>query len=240
MPRERCRDAVRVRPAALERAERVDHRSRIPAVALRGHRQRLVEGSAAVCAGHLQGREEPRGVAVIIAPWNFPLAILAGMTSAALVAGNCAIMKPAMPAQIVAHQLHAILLEAGFPPDVIQLLPGRGGTIGDLLVDEFIYGEVARVSREAPVLILKYDATEMVAGGAGNAANNVAALGGRTRLLGVIGAILPIPTAATIQVAIREYRTYRDEMRALAASDGDATAGQVTTPAGPASSSAAP
>ena len=60
--------------------------------------------------------------------------------------------------------------------------------VGDLIADEFIYGEVARVSREAPVLILKYDATEMVAGGAGNAANNVAALGGRARLAGVVGA----------------------------------------------------
>ena len=60
--------------------------------------------------------------------------------------------------------------------------------IGDIIADEFIYGEVSRVSREAPVLILKYDATEMVAGGAGNAANNVAALGGRVRLAGVVGA----------------------------------------------------
>ena len=60
--------------------------------------------------------------------------------------------------------------------------------VGDLIADEFIYGEVARVSREAPVLILKYDATEMVAGGAGNAANNVAALGGRARLAGLVGA----------------------------------------------------
>src|SRR3981081_4793781 len=60
--------------------------------------------------------------------------------------------------------------------------------IGDIIADEFIYGEVARVSREAPVLILKYDATEMVAGGAGNAANNVAALGGTARLVGLVGA----------------------------------------------------
>ena len=60
--------------------------------------------------------------------------------------------------------------------------------IGDLIADEFIYGEVARVSREAPVLILKYDTTEIVAGGAGNAANNVAALGGRARLAGLVGA----------------------------------------------------
>jgi rfaE bifunctional protein kinase chain/domain len=59
--------------------------------------------------------------------------------------------------------------------------------VGDIIADEFIYGEVARVSREAPVLILKYDATEMVAGGAGNAANNVAALGGRARLMGAVG-----------------------------------------------------
>ena len=56
--------------------------------------------------------------------------------------------------------------------------------VGDVVVDEFVYGRVARVSREAPVLILEYDSTEIVPGGAGNAANNVAALGGRggTRL----------------------------------------------------------
>ena len=51
--------------------------------------------------------------------------------------------------------------------------------IGDVVADEFVYGRVARVSREAPVLILEYDSTEVVPGGGGNAANNVAALGGR-------------------------------------------------------------
>jgi rfaE bifunctional protein kinase chain/domain len=60
--------------------------------------------------------------------------------------------------------------------------------VGDLIADEFIYGDVSRVSREAPVLILKYDTTEIVAGGAGNAANNVAALGGRAGLVGLVGA----------------------------------------------------
>jgi D-glycero-beta-D-manno-heptose-7-phosphate kinase len=59
--------------------------------------------------------------------------------------------------------------------------------VGDLIADEFIYGEVSRVSREAPVLILKYDATAVVPGGAGNAANNVAALGGRASLAGIVG-----------------------------------------------------
>ena len=54
----------------------------------------------------------------------------------------------------------------------------RTAVFGDLIVDEFIYGEIARVSREAPVLILNYDSTAIVPGGAGNAASNVAALGG--------------------------------------------------------------
>ena len=59
--------------------------------------------------------------------------------------------------------------------------------VGDLIADEFIYGEVSRVSREAPVLILKYDTTEVVPGGAGNAANNVASLGARAVLAGMAG-----------------------------------------------------
>jgi rfaE bifunctional protein kinase chain/domain len=63
----------------------------------------------------------------------------------------------------------------------------RVAVIGDILADEFIYGRVARVSREAPVLILEYAATEVVPGGAGNAANNVAALGGRVAVAGIVG-----------------------------------------------------
>ena len=59
--------------------------------------------------------------------------------------------------------------------------------IGDVIADEFIYGRVARVSREAPVLILQYDSTQIVPGGAGNAANNVASLGGRTHIVGLTG-----------------------------------------------------
>ena len=63
----------------------------------------------------------------------------------------------------------------------------RVAVFGDLIVDEFIYGEVSRVSREAPVLILNYDSTEIVPGGAGNAASNVAALGGSPMSIGVAG-----------------------------------------------------
>ena len=71
---------------------------------------------------------------------------------------------------------------------LVDALAGRRVVIaGDLIADEFIYGEIARVSREAPVLILNYDSTEIVPGGAGNAAGNVASLGGQARLLAVAG-----------------------------------------------------
>src|SRR3954447_22294087 len=64
----------------------------------------------------------------------------------------------------------------------------RVAVFGDFLADEFIYGQIARVSREAPVLILNYDSTEIVPGGAGNAAKNVAALSGSPSAIGVVGA----------------------------------------------------
>jgi rfaE bifunctional protein kinase chain/domain len=71
---------------------------------------------------------------------------------------------------------------------LVDALAGRRVVIaGDVIADEFIYGEIARVSREAPVLILNYDSTEIVPGGAGNAAGNVASLGGSARLAGVTG-----------------------------------------------------
>ncbi len=92
----------------------------------------------------------------------------------------------------IARSVHPLPGEAERRERLLALVDGfssrRVLVVGDLIADEFIYGEVARVSREAPVLILKYDATEMVGGGAGNAANNVAALGGRARLVGLIGA----------------------------------------------------
>jgi D-glycero-beta-D-manno-heptose-7-phosphate kinase len=71
---------------------------------------------------------------------------------------------------------------------LVDALKGRRVAVaGDLIADEFIYGQIARVSREAPVLILNYDSTEIVPGGAGNAAANVAALGGAARAVGLIG-----------------------------------------------------
>src|SRR5438128_6234800 len=91
----------------------------------------------------------------------------------------------------LARSVHPLPGEAERRERLMALVDGFSSrrilVVGDLIADEFIYGEIARVSREAPVLILKYDATEIVAGGAGNAANNVAALGGRARLAGLVG-----------------------------------------------------
>src|SRR6516225_9490723 len=93
---------------------------------------------------------------------------------------------------LIARSVHPLPGEAELKERLLSLVDGfssrRVLVVGDLIADEFIYGEVTRVSREAPVLILKYDATAIVGGGAGNAANNVAALGGRARLAGIVGA----------------------------------------------------
>jgi len=79
-------------------------------------------------------------------------------------------------------------IDAGRLIALVDAFEGRRVAVfGDLIVDEFIYGEIARVSREAPVLILNYDSTEIVAGGAGNAASNVAALGGKPSVIGIVG-----------------------------------------------------
>ncbi len=77
----------------------------------------------------------PRGVAVAIAPWNFPLAILCGLTVAPLVAGNTVIMKPAEQTVVIAAALMGILIEAGVPAGVLQFLPGFGEDVGVRLVE---------------------------------------------------------------------------------------------------------
>lgn len=76
----------------------------------------------------------PLGVGAIIPPWNFPLAICAGMTSAAIVAGNTVILKPASDSPTVAYKFFEVMREAGLPAGVINFITGSGGKIGDHLV----------------------------------------------------------------------------------------------------------
>ena len=76
----------------------------------------------------------PRGIVLCISPWNFPLAIFTGQVVAALVTGNCVIAKPAEQTPHIAYFAVKLMLEAGIPEGVIQLLPGVGETIGAKLV----------------------------------------------------------------------------------------------------------
>ncbi|MFH1416394.1 MAG: 2-oxoacid:acceptor oxidoreductase subunit alpha, partial [Elusimicrobiota bacterium] len=76
----------------------------------------------------------PRGVCAVVAPWNFPLAILTGMTAGAVASGNTAIMKPASQSFVIAGKLMDIFREAGLPEGVVNYLPGMGREIGDYLV----------------------------------------------------------------------------------------------------------
>ncbi len=78
---------------------------------------------------------EPRGVCSVIAPWNFPLAILAGMAVGALVTGNTVVLKPAEQSSLMAYEFYRMLLEAGFPAEVIQFIPGKGEVVGEALVN---------------------------------------------------------------------------------------------------------
>jgi len=91
-----------------------------PLVQLPGERDRL--------------RYLPLGVGVIIPPWNFPLAILCGMTVAALVAGNTVVIKPSSDTPTIAAKFVEVLGEAGFPPDTFAFLANAGAAVGDTLV----------------------------------------------------------------------------------------------------------
>ncbi len=75
------------------------------------------------------------GVGIIIPPWNFPLAILVGMTVAALVAGNTVVIKPSSETPTIGAKFVEVLAAAGFPPATYSFVPGSGAVIGDLLVE---------------------------------------------------------------------------------------------------------
>jgi RHH-type proline utilization regulon transcriptional repressor/proline dehydrogenase/delta 1-pyrroline-5-carboxylate dehydrogenase len=97
---------------------------------------RLAEPRRRDVAGETNACEHiARGIAVVIPPWNFPLAIPCGMTVAALVTGNTAILKPAEQSPVIAWQLVRILFEAGLPPGALAYLPGLGEEVGQALVN---------------------------------------------------------------------------------------------------------
>jgi 1-pyrroline-5-carboxylate dehydrogenase len=77
----------------------------------------------------------PLGVGIVIPPWNFPLAIMAGMTVASVVTGNTVVLKPSSDAPAIAYKFFELLEEAGVPPGVVNFMTGSGGEVGDVVVD---------------------------------------------------------------------------------------------------------
>jgi len=77
----------------------------------------------------------PLGAGVVIPPWNFPLAILVGMTSAAIVSGNTVVLKPSSDSPLIGHKFLEIMEEVKLPAGVLNFFPGSGGTVGNTLVE---------------------------------------------------------------------------------------------------------
>lgn len=77
----------------------------------------------------------PLGIGIVISPWNFPFAIMAGTTVAAVVTGNTVLLKPASTTPVVAYKFIEVLEEAGLPKGVVNFVPGSGAEVGDYLVD---------------------------------------------------------------------------------------------------------
>jgi RHH-type proline utilization regulon transcriptional repressor/proline dehydrogenase/delta 1-pyrroline-5-carboxylate dehydrogenase len=120
-----------------------------------------------------------RGVFACISPWNFPLAIFTGQVSAALAAGNAVVAKPAEQTPLTAALAVQLLHEAGVPPEVLQFLPGEGGSVGAALTrDPRVAGVVFTGSTETARLIER-----SLAGRPGAIATFIAETGGINAML---------------------------------------------------------
>ncbi len=124
-----------------------------------------------------------RGVAAVIAPWNFPLAILTGMTAAALVTGNTVIMKPAEQSPVTAALLMDIFSELELPPGVLSYLPGRGEVAGAALVEHPKVALIAFTGSRGVGLTINANAAEVSARGTKVVKKVIAEMGGKNAII---------------------------------------------------------
>jgi RHH-type proline utilization regulon transcriptional repressor/proline dehydrogenase/delta 1-pyrroline-5-carboxylate dehydrogenase len=125
---------------------------------------------------------EPRGVSVVIAPWNFPLAISTGMCSAAIVTGNTVVYKPASQSPVTASMLAQIFEEARLPKGVFNFLPGPGGELGDYLTGHPDVSLIAFTgSRDVGLRII--EKAYKTAPGATSVKNVIAEMGGKNAII---------------------------------------------------------
>ena len=137
---------------------------------------------------HVPGEENrfiyiPRGVAAVIAPWNFPLAILTGMTTAALATGNTVIMKPAEQSSVIAAKLMEIFNEIELPPGVVQYLPGKGEVVGAALVEHPDVALIAFTGSRAVGLAINAKAAEVSKHGIGYVKHAICEMGGKNAII---------------------------------------------------------
>lgn len=125
---------------------------------------------------------EGRGVTAVIAPWNFPLAILCGMASAALVTGNSVILKPAEQSGVIAAKLMEVFQEIGLPPGVVQFLPGLGEEIGPVLAQHPDVALIAFTGSRGVGMLLNRQTAEL-APGQEQIKRLIAELGGKNAII---------------------------------------------------------
>jgi RHH-type transcriptional regulator, proline utilization regulon repressor / proline dehydrogenase / delta 1-pyrroline-5-carboxylate dehydrogenase len=143
---------------------------------------------------------EPRGVTVVIAPWNFPLAILCGMTAAAVVTGNTVIMKPAEQSPIIAAMLMEAFEQAGCPPGVVNYLPGVGEEVGPVLVEHPDVATIAFTGSRAVGLSITATAAQTPPGQR-HVKHVIAEMGGKNAIIVDADADLDEAIAGVVQSA---------------------------------------
>ncbi len=144
-----------------------------------------LQGRAGVDVPGEENRFEylPRGVTAVIAPWNFPLAILTGMTVAALVTGNTVIMKPAETSSVIGALLMEVCEEAELPPGVLNYLPGRGEVVGAALVDHPDVAVIAFTGSRKVGLAINARAADVSQRGIVQVKKVIAELGGKNAII---------------------------------------------------------
>lgn len=125
----------------------------------------------------------PRGVTAVISPWNFPLAILTGMTAAALATGNTVVMKPAEQSSVMAAKLMEIFQEIELPAGVLHYLPGKGEVVGAALVEHPDVSLIAFTGSRAVGLAINKIAAEVSQRGIGYVKHVICEMGGKNAII---------------------------------------------------------
>lgn len=125
----------------------------------------------------------PRGVTAVISPWNFPLAILTGMTTAALATGNTVVMKPAEQASVMGALLMDVAEQAELPAGVLNYLPGQGEVVGAALVEHPEVAVIAFTGSRSVGLAINAKAAEVSASGLGYVKRVIAEMGGKNAII---------------------------------------------------------